>query len=87
MRWLHRYAKLLVAATLLLVTAGGMVTSTGSGLAVPDWPTTYGENLFTFPLSKMVGGLKEDPRRWYETNNLTQPDEEKQKNANSSNRQ
>jgi cytochrome c oxidase assembly protein subunit 15 len=57
MRWLHRYAKLLVAATLLLVTAGGMVTSTGSGLAVPDWPTTYGENMFTFPLSKMVGGI------------------------------
>jgi cytochrome c oxidase assembly protein subunit 15 len=55
--WLHRYAKLLVAATLLLVAAGGMVTSTGSGLSVPDWPTTYGENMFTFPLSKMVGGI------------------------------
>ena len=57
MRWLHRYARLLVAATLLLVAAGGMVTSTGSGLSVPDWPTTYGENMFTFPLSKMVGGI------------------------------
>jgi cytochrome c oxidase assembly protein subunit 15 len=57
MRWLHRYARLLVAATLLLVTAGGMVTSTGSGLSVPDWPTTYGENMFTFPFSKMVGGI------------------------------
>jgi cytochrome c oxidase assembly protein subunit 15 len=57
MRWLHRYAKLLVAATLILVAAGGMVTSTGSGLSVPDWPTTYGENMFTFPLSKMVGGI------------------------------
>lgn len=57
MRWLHRYATLLVAATLLLVAAGGMVTSTGSGLSVPDWPTTYGENMFTFPLSKMVGGI------------------------------
>jgi cytochrome c oxidase assembly protein subunit 15 len=55
--WLHRYAKLLVAATLLLVAAGGMVTSTGSGLSVPDWPTTYGQNMFTFPLSKMVGGI------------------------------
>jgi cytochrome c oxidase assembly protein subunit 15 len=57
MRWLHRYARLLVAATLVLVAAGGMVTSTGSGLAVPDWPTTYGENMFTFPFSKMVGGI------------------------------
>jgi cytochrome c oxidase assembly protein subunit 15 len=57
MTWLHRYAQLLVAATLVLVAAGGMVTSTGSGLSVPDWPTTYGENMFTFPFSKMVGGI------------------------------
>jgi cytochrome c oxidase assembly protein subunit 15 len=57
MTWLHRYARLLVAATLLLVTAGGMVTSTQSGLSVPDWPTTYGYNMFTFPASKMVGGI------------------------------
>jgi len=57
MIWLHRYAKLLVAATLLLVTAGGMVTSTSSGLSVPDWPTTYGRNMFAFPLSRMVGGI------------------------------
>jgi cytochrome c oxidase assembly protein subunit 15 len=33
------------------------VTSTGSGLAVPDWPTTYGWNMFTFPPSKWVGGI------------------------------
>jgi cytochrome c oxidase assembly protein subunit 15 len=57
MTWLHRYTRLLVAATLLLLVAGGMVTSTNSGLAVPDWPTTYGHNMFTFPLSKMVGGI------------------------------
>jgi cytochrome c oxidase assembly protein subunit 15 len=55
--WLHRYAKLLVAATLLLVTAGAMVTSTSSGLSVPDWPNTYGYNMFLFPLNKMVGGI------------------------------
>jgi cytochrome c oxidase assembly protein subunit 15 len=55
--WLHRYACLLAAATLLLVTAGGMVTSTESGLAVPDWPTTYGYNMFTFPLDGWVGGI------------------------------
>ena len=42
MHWLHRYNRLLAAATLLLITAGGLVTSTGSGLAVPDWPNTYG---------------------------------------------
>jgi cytochrome c oxidase assembly protein subunit 15 len=57
MVWLHRYAKLLAAATLLLVTAGAMVTSTSSGLSVPDWPNTYGYNMFLFPLNKMVGGI------------------------------
>ena len=52
MIWLHRYARLLVAATLLLVAAGGMVTSTNSGLSVPDWPTTYGYSMFSFPLEQ-----------------------------------
>ena len=37
--------------------AGSLVTSTDSGLAVPDWPTTYGWNLFTFPPSMWVGGI------------------------------
>src|SRR5262245_32035440 len=56
--WHHRYAKLVAACTFLLIAAGGMVTSTGSGLSVPDWPTTYGWNMFTFPLSKWVGGIR-----------------------------
>jgi cytochrome c oxidase assembly protein subunit 15 len=55
--WLTRYTRLLVFATLILIAAGGMVTSTGSGLAVPDWPTTYGYSMFSFPFSKMVGGI------------------------------
>jgi cytochrome c oxidase assembly protein subunit 15 len=55
--WLHRYCRLLAVATLLLVAAGGMVTSTNSGLSVPDWPTTYGRQMFAFPLSQMVGGI------------------------------
>ena len=57
MIWLHRYAKLVVCSTVLLIAAGGMVTSTGSGLAVPDWPNTYGQFMFSFPLDKMVGGI------------------------------
>ncbi|MXY25046.1 MAG: heme A synthase [Acidobacteria bacterium] len=57
MRWLHRYTRLLAVASLLLITAGGLVTSTGSGLAVPDWPNTYGYFMFAFPLSGMVGGI------------------------------
>lgn len=55
--WLRRFTKLVAASTLFLIFAGAMVTSTGSGLAVPDWPTTYGENMFTFPYSKWVGGI------------------------------
>ena len=54
----HRYAALVAACTVLLIAAGGMVTSTDSGLSVPDWPTTYGWNMFTFPLSKWVGGIR-----------------------------
>ncbi len=50
--WLHRYALLVTAATLLLIVAGGLVTSTDSGLAVPDWPLSYG---MLFP--PMVGGI------------------------------
>src|SRR5215467_12686765 len=34
-----------------------MVTSTNSGLSVPDWPTSYGYSMYSFPLSKMVGGI------------------------------
>jgi cytochrome c oxidase assembly protein subunit 15 len=57
MRWLHRFACLVAASTLLLITAGGMVTSTDSGLSVPDWPNTYGQFMFSFPLKNMVGGI------------------------------
>jgi cytochrome c oxidase assembly protein subunit 15 len=49
---LHRFAVLTAACTLLLVTAGGLVTSTGSSLAVPDWPLSFGQ---VFP--KMEGGV------------------------------
>src|SRR5256886_14622910 len=34
-----------------------MVTSKGVGLAVPDWPTTFGYNMFLFPISKWIGGV------------------------------
>jgi cytochrome c oxidase assembly protein subunit 15 len=54
---LHRYIKLVAACTVLLIAAGGMVTSTDSGLAVPDWPNTYGWFMFSFPYDKWVGGF------------------------------
>src|SRR3954465_14342876 len=57
MKWLHRYATLVAASTVILIAAGGMVTSTGSGLSVPDWPNTYGRFMFLFPFDKWVGGI------------------------------
>src|SRR5687767_8378189 len=39
---LHLFAVLVAAATGILIFAGGLVTSTESGLSVPDWPNTYG---------------------------------------------
>lgn len=55
--WLNRFAKLLAGSTFLLIFIGGLVTSTGSGLAVPDWPNTYGHFMFSFPMSQMIGGI------------------------------
>jgi cytochrome c oxidase assembly protein subunit 15 len=56
-QWLNRFAWLTCVATLLLICSGGMVTSKNVGLAVPDWPTTFGYNMFLFPVSKWVGGI------------------------------
>ena len=44
-------------ATFLLLFIGALVTSKGAGLAVPDWPTTFGYNPFLYPWSKMVGNI------------------------------
>jgi cytochrome c oxidase assembly protein subunit 15 len=54
---LHLFSVLVAVSTAVLIFAGGMVTSTGSGLSVPDWPNTYGWFMFAFPLEKMVGGI------------------------------
>jgi heme a synthase len=57
MRLAHRLAVLTAAATGVLIVVGGLVTNTGAALAVPDWPTTFGHNMFLFPWSRMVGGV------------------------------
>ncbi|MCA9154021.1 MAG: hypothetical protein KDA38_04510 [Planctomycetales bacterium] len=48
-RWPHRIAVLLVCVTFPLIWVGGLVTSYDAGMAVPDWPSTYGYNLFAYP--------------------------------------
>src|SRR3954466_3534950 len=55
--WLHRFAVLLAMLVLGLLWVGGLVTSHGVGMAVPDWPNTFGYNMFFFPISKWVGGI------------------------------
>src|SRR5439155_3223763 len=55
--WLRRFAILTAAVALCLICVGGLVTSHGAGMAVPDWPTTLGQNMFLFPFSKWIGGI------------------------------
>ena len=50
-------SKLVVLATLLLIFVGALIKSHEVGLSVPDWPTSYGKQMFSFPLSEMVGGI------------------------------
>jgi cytochrome c oxidase assembly protein subunit 15 len=55
--WTSVFASVAAAATLLLIVAGGLVTSHEAGLAVVDWPNSYGYNMFLYPLSRMTGGI------------------------------
>jgi cytochrome c oxidase assembly protein subunit 15 len=55
-RWPHRVAVALVGATFPLIWIGGLVTTYDAGMAVPDWPNTYGYNLFLYPLSTWLSG-------------------------------
>jgi cytochrome c oxidase assembly protein subunit 15 len=51
--WTAVLSKVAVAATLILIVAGGLVTSHRAGLAVPDWPNSFGHNMFLLPLAEM----------------------------------
>lgn len=55
MPWLRRFARAQVVATFILIQAGGIVTTKGAGLAVPDWPLSYGQFM---------------PPRWWATGNI-----------------
>ncbi|MGD9253637.1 MAG: COX15/CtaA family protein [Holophagae bacterium] len=56
-QWTAVFSKVAVAATFLLIVAGGLVTSTETGLAVVDWPNSFGYNMFLYPLARMTGGI------------------------------
>lgn len=54
--WLHRWAVLLNCLVWPLVWIGGLVTTEDAGMAVPDWPTTYGYNMFLYPIEWWLSG-------------------------------
>ena len=45
-------------ATFLLIGLGGLVTSHEAGMSVPDWPTSYGYNMFALPVIKFWSGRR-----------------------------
>src|SRR5947207_12396113 len=55
--WLHRVALLTAVATFPLIFMGGLVTSHQAGMSVPDWPNSYGYNMFLFPPRLWVGNI------------------------------
>lgn len=56
-RLTHWLAISIAVMTVPLILIGGEVTSRGAGLSVPDWPNSYGYNMFLFPVSRWVGGI------------------------------
>jgi len=55
--WVSGQVRVAAFATLLLLAVGGLVTSTDSGLAVVDWPNSFGYNMFLYPFSRMTGPI------------------------------
>lgn len=55
--WHALYMKIAALSFVPLIVVGGVVTSKEAGMAVPDWPGSFGRNMFLFPLSKMTGGI------------------------------
>lgn len=54
--WPHRVAVTLALVTFPLIWVGGLVTTYDAGMAVPDWPGTYGYNLFLYPINTWLLG-------------------------------
>ncbi len=56
-RLLHVFAVFTAIWTFFVLISGASVTSRNAGMAVPDWPTSFGYNMFLFPVSKWVGPI------------------------------
>jgi len=55
--WLFSFSVFVFISVLILILFGALVKSHDAGLAVPDWPTSFGENMFLFPPSQWTGGI------------------------------
>ncbi len=55
-RTVHAFAVALVLSVFPLIWVGSLVTTYDAGMAVPDWPTTYGYNMFLYPLQTWLYG-------------------------------
>ena len=51
----HAFAVFTACATLVVITAGALVTSNDAGLSVPDWPTSFG---YLVKIPRFVGGVR-----------------------------
>ncbi len=56
-RIVNSVAVLVACSILVLICSGGLVTSHEAGMSVPDWPNSFGYNMFLFPVSRWVGGV------------------------------
>lgn len=56
-RLLYWFAFFVACSVLVLICSGGLVTSHEAGMAVPDWPNSFGYSMFLFPVSRWVGGV------------------------------
>ncbi len=55
--WFSLFTRIAAITVFLLLITGGLVTGLEAGLAVPDWPNSFGHNMLLYPLSEMKGGI------------------------------
>ena len=55
--WLGAFTFIAACIVFLMIVSGGIVTGFEAGLAVPDWPNSYGHNMLLYPLSEMIADL------------------------------
>ena len=55
--WVSIFCWVAVGVTFFMIITGGIVTGFQAGLAVPDWPNSFGHNMLLYPLSEMVADL------------------------------